>query len=60
MPELSLGEVIDYAADIRWPHNLIDGRWDAKIGCEEVQEPAGYARAKRVVVLAVWEFILLR
>lgn len=41
---------IDYAAEMRWPHVLIDADWDRKIGDEKIKQLVEHARAKGVAV----------
>lgn len=44
---------IDYAADMKWNHTLVDAEWDRQIGYEKMAELARYA-GTRGVNLHVW------
>lgn len=44
---------IDCAAEMRWPHVLIDADWDRKIGDARIKELADYARSQGVAI-HVW------
>jgi alpha-glucosidase len=44
---------VDYAADMKWDHTLVDADWDKQIGYEKMAELARYASTKGVR-LHVW------
>jgi alpha-glucosidase len=44
---------VDYAADMKWDHTLVDAQWDKQIGDEKMAELARYASTKGVR-LHVW------
>lgn len=44
---------IDYAADMKWDHTLVDAEWDRQIGYDKIAELARYANS-RGIGLHVW------